>query len=201
MPQSAPPIFDYRTPDRPSPSAWTPRAIVWTVIGCTAGLLLLISILIPSLGTAKEPAKRVMCASNLRQIGQGMALYHHDHRVWPQTLAQIMVGAGINAECFTCPSSGTEKALVATTQEAVQALASPKHCSYVYFPAPADAKSFPAETVLIVERLENHSHQGMNVLFGDGHAEWFDLKTSQFILNELNAGHNPPRWPTTRPAK
>jgi hypothetical protein len=40
----------------------------------------------------------------------------------------------------------------------------------------------------------------MNILFGDGHVEWFDAKAAQIILNELKPGHNPPRTPATQPA-
>ena len=42
------------------------------VIGIIA---LLISILLPSLNAAREAARTIKCASNLRSIGQGMALY------------------------------------------------------------------------------------------------------------------------------
>jgi hypothetical protein len=45
------------------------------------------------------------------------------------------------------------------------------------------------------ERMENHKGQGMNVLFNGDHVEWFDAQNAQFILDELKAGHNPPRWP------
>lgn len=47
------------------------------VIGIIA---LLISILLPALNRAREQAKMVQCLSNLRQIGQAMALHAADHK-------------------------------------------------------------------------------------------------------------------------
>jgi prepilin-type processing-associated H-X9-DG protein/prepilin-type N-terminal cleavage/methylation domain-containing protein len=49
------------------------------VIGIIA---LLISILLPALGQAREQARTVKCLSNLRQIGQGMMIYTNDHNGW-----------------------------------------------------------------------------------------------------------------------
>ena len=40
---------------------------------------LLISILLPSLAGAREAARRVACASNVRQIGLGITMYADDH--------------------------------------------------------------------------------------------------------------------------
>jgi prepilin-type N-terminal cleavage/methylation domain-containing protein/prepilin-type processing-associated H-X9-DG protein len=49
------------------------------VIGIIAVLL---SILLPSLSRARENAKRVQCASNLRQIGQALVMYANDNKGW-----------------------------------------------------------------------------------------------------------------------
>ena len=38
------------------------------------------SILLPSLNRSREIANRIKCASNERQIGQGMLLYANDHK-------------------------------------------------------------------------------------------------------------------------
>ncbi|MCO6436879.1 MAG: prepilin-type N-terminal cleavage/methylation domain-containing protein [Phycisphaerae bacterium] len=45
-------------------------------------IALLISILLPSLSRARELAKRAVCASNLRGIGQGEHIYANDNAEW-----------------------------------------------------------------------------------------------------------------------
>jgi len=45
-------------------------------------IALLISILLPSLSRARELAKRAVCASNLRGIGQGVHIYANDNKEW-----------------------------------------------------------------------------------------------------------------------
>lgn len=52
------------------------------VIGIIA---LLIAILLPILERAREAARRVKCASNLRQIGLAMRLYYQDFKQYPRT--------------------------------------------------------------------------------------------------------------------
>lgn len=45
-------------------------------------IALLMSILVPSLARAREQAKRVICTTNLRQIGLANSLYAHDSDDW-----------------------------------------------------------------------------------------------------------------------
>jgi prepilin-type N-terminal cleavage/methylation domain-containing protein/prepilin-type processing-associated H-X9-DG protein len=45
-------------------------------------IALLISILLPSLSRARELAKRAVCGSNQRSIGQGMHIYSNDNEEW-----------------------------------------------------------------------------------------------------------------------
>jgi prepilin-type N-terminal cleavage/methylation domain-containing protein/prepilin-type processing-associated H-X9-DG protein len=49
------------------------------VIGIIA---LLISMLLPALNKAREAARKVACASNMRQIGQAMRMYGGDNKGW-----------------------------------------------------------------------------------------------------------------------
>lgn len=45
-----------------------------------AVVVILIGLLMPTLWSARETARRVICGSNIRQLGIGIALYAEDHR-------------------------------------------------------------------------------------------------------------------------
>jgi len=106
------------------------------VIGIIA---VLISILLPTLGRAREAANTVKCASNLRSVGQGLMQYVSQNKMTfpasyvyegmsmgpPQTPAVADKGylhwssliygkAGVAAESFTCPSIGNNGGLPPT---------------------------------------------------------------------------------------
>ena len=92
---------------------------------------------------------------------------------------------------FVCPSSQDERAPGATPQEAAAHLSEPGHLSYVYV-----AAGLPASTSddLVLLHDQPTIHNGVvGVVFADGHAETFGRGEMKWLLDELAAGHNPPR--------
>ena len=84
VPWARPLPMDYVTPARGSRL----RGIVFACLAAGAVVFILlfaVAILIPSTGAASERANRVKCASNLRQIGQGLMLYSNCFKTYPRT--------------------------------------------------------------------------------------------------------------------
>jgi prepilin-type processing-associated H-X9-DG protein/prepilin-type N-terminal cleavage/methylation domain-containing protein len=64
-------------------------------------IAVLVSILLPALGKAREAAKRVQCSSNLHQIGLAMLQYANDHQDYFPPLNKNPNTMGIdNNNCF-----------------------------------------------------------------------------------------------------
>ena len=57
--------------------------VVIAIIAVLAGLLL------PALAKAKEKARRIICLSNMRQIGMALVMYEADHRKLPPKASQV----------------------------------------------------------------------------------------------------------------
>ena len=180
----------------PGPSSDRARAGAAFWIGAIQFCLFAIALLIlPSMGRAREPANRVKCASNLRQIGQGIQMYANEHGgIFPPSLDVVLSSQDLTSEVFICPSSNHERAAGATTQAVVANFrADPLHCSYVYTGVGLTSATATPAHVLAYEQATNHNHKGMNVLYGDGTVRWLDAKPSAHLLSELTAGRNPPR--------
>jgi predicted Zn finger-like uncharacterized protein/prepilin-type processing-associated H-X9-DG protein len=161
-------------------------AIAGLVLGCVSMVFMALplAVMLPALNSAKERANRVKCASNLRQIGMAMALYSNEHRGQLPPNVQVMVtemDLGLSALC--CPSSTDDPA-------STPGQLGPGTLSYIYIPF--KSMNMPASIVVAHEPLENHDGEGMNVLFMDGHVEWFNRAEAQQLLQDLAAGRNPP---------
>lgn len=143
-----------------------------------------------------ETMPREKCASNLRQIGQAAELFANENggRL-PENMADFLTQDLVTA-CFVCPTSNDTPAAAAPTTQATAAnVEAPGHCSYVYLGKDWMADELTENVVLAYEPLSNHGGLGMNVLYGDGHVDWFGFREANKLLAELNAGHNPPRLP------
>jgi prepilin-type processing-associated H-X9-DG protein len=168
----------------PPPPGSSTRKVLIIVLACVLGIGLFLcvclsSILLPSLNRAREQAQRVKCASNLRQIGQAAQLFANDHNGnFPDTAAP---GPDSKTQASNLRSGG--------------------HLSYVYVGKGLSAVTGPGATgkaVVAYEPLTNHANAGTNVLFADGHVEFFPAAQAKQIIADLQAGTNPP---TLQPAR
>src|SRR5215213_4341661 len=106
-PPYAPPGAPYATPPGYSPppppnsSATTILLIIGAIVlvGGVIACGCMVSIMLPSLNRAREQANRVKCASNLRQIGQGVMMYANNHGgQCPDTFEQLLVDQDLSPD-------------------------------------------------------------------------------------------------------
>ena len=170
----------------------------WIVggIASVAGALLLGSALLPTLCRAREPANRVKCASNLKQIGQAMLLYANENRgAYPDSIVTLLRTQDLVTDVLTCPSGNAEKA---ASVDALAAGLTERNCSYLYY-GDGVTRDAPADAVVMIERPDDHDGDGANALFADGHVEF--LATSRTrpaawvasVERQVRAGARPVR--------
>jgi prepilin-type processing-associated H-X9-DG protein len=139
-------------------------------------------------GPSRERANRMKCSSNLRQIGQGIELYAKEHGgKYPDDIQQLIIHADVNPEVLICPSSNHERATGATTQELAANAHKDLHHSYLYL-GKGLVQPVKAELVIAYERKRNHEDDGMNVLFADGHFEWFAAESMKKLMAQIDEG-------------
>jgi prepilin-type processing-associated H-X9-DG protein len=174
--------------------------VVLTFVAAILVLILGVEFLTPSLGRAREPANRIKCSSNLRQIGMAVMMYANQHKgEYPPTPDLLLLHEDISSECFVCPSSAGERAAGKTLAEVLANFRKdPAHCSYLLTTAGLNSNNTTSQHVLAYEYSANHGDKGMNLLYGDGSAQWLNMKEAGYVRAELEAGHNPPRPRTGR---
>ena len=145
-------------------------------------------ILLPSLNRARETANRVKCATNMRQMGQGILLYSNENRGnYPDeyaTLVKYMLDAGTSPDVFACPSGDAALPKPANLMQADEVVAWAKESSpYVYLGG-GKRHDTAADVVILYERLGSHDGDGVNMLFGDGHVEFQMTDSAEQILQQ-----------------
>jgi prepilin-type processing-associated H-X9-DG protein len=141
-----------------------------------AMIAILAGMMLPALSQTREKARRISCASDLKQIGLAIRMYSMDNKEqFPDKngargLEMLRSGKYLeNVKIYTCPSSHSKvndgKPL---TEENVD---------YVYVGGYNESSS--PDTPIAYDKPKNHIKYG-NILFADGHvqgyagANWMD---------------------------
>ncbi len=116
-----------------------------------------VSIMLPALSRARELAKRTVCSSNLRGIGQAMYIHaNSDSDHFPDDVKSLIDGLNATTKQFHCPSSGADPDDIRACYE------------YIPGQSPLDDPT----NVLMYEKEGAHQREGANVLFVDTHVEF-----------------------------
>ena len=209
MPAARPwaPAVEKRPVEPEAPKPKRPKMKGWVVVALSVGgalllVLLLVLALLPPLNRAREQARRVQCAANMRQIGQAMFIYASvNGGVLPDRLDKLLPFAGSNV--FVCPSSHDSPAPGSTPGAQAGNLYAGGHLSYVYVAAGMNtnfANTNPATTVVLYEPLTNHQ-DGVNVLYADGSVQFLPKGAAQAMIATLPpAATQPATQQTPAPA-
>jgi prepilin-type processing-associated H-X9-DG protein len=175
------------------------KTAVWLAIGLF-GVAVTFLIFMPSVefNSTGAGASFVKCASNLQQIGLAIRLYANDNKgQYPDTFTTLLANEDITPAVFVCPSSNDSPAGGPTTQATLDDLTSGGHLSYIYAGRGLTTSTATSNTVVAYEPLSNH-HDKINVLFGDGHVEFFYQPEAGQLLSKAASGERPVAMPSSQ---
>ena len=151
--------------------------------------------LLPRLNTTRAISPRVKSATNLRQIGEAILLYSNDFQgQFPDSFRTILLNEDVTSDTFVSPSRDETPAGGATTREVANDLDSGGHVSYIYLGKGLTTKTALPNTIVAYEMPV--PTDGGNVLFGDGHVEFFDGPVLSKIVGRASTGVFPVTMPS-----
>ena len=118
---------------------------------------------------------------------------------YPQDFAALLLTQDLTAEVFVCSSSQGERAPGETPQEQAKQLSDPLHQTYVFVAPGLDPKAAP-DALVAYDAGGNHSTDGVNALFADGHAEFVGGRNWKQRIEQLRAAPLPSTNPSAVPA-
>jgi prepilin-type processing-associated H-X9-DG protein len=140
----------------------------------------------PAMGRARQRAREVQCASNLRQLSIAMFMYTSGNKGFvPPDLDALLpfLGPTGAAAICTCPDAADHGVPPATVGKAAS-------YSYVYVPPAVQRLSQirgAATTVAAFEPMANHGGRSVNVVYWDGHVEMLRGAAAQAKVAQLQA--------------
>ena len=132
---------------------------------------------------------RAVCADRLVTIGSNLKTYGGTHGQFPDRLSTLYHERRRGLPTPRCPARVDQITQSVTSQSvfdsAVDDPSNPSN-SYVYCGSGVPY-STPGQTVLIYEKLTNHSN-GINVLYADGHVEWLEGARAEALIRANSTG-------------
>jgi len=175
----------------------TSRRRIWGFIFVAVLVCAFLAVfLLPSRNQPHPVVPRVKSASNLRQIGQAILLYSNDFAgQYPDTFQTLLMNEDITSSVFVSPSRSETPAEGATTRQLADQLDAGGHLSYVYLGRGLTAHTVTANMVVAYE-MPASANGGGNVLFGDGHVEYFDGDYISNLVAKVATGEFPVTMPS-----
>jgi len=174
-------------------------------------IAILAAMLLPALARAREMARRANCTNNLKQLALSFHMYAGDYgerfpvasiRTGVMNDIQLLINLGyLNAgKVFVCPSASSDAQVSGTN------ILTPGCLSYAVANCSGMNESTLVDTVLLIDQssayaaktdgwtfditngvfstVRNHTNDGVNAVYMDGHAEWVMVgRVTQRIFN------------------
>ena len=147
-------------------------------------IAILAAMLLPALSQAREKARRINCAANLKQIGLACKMYSTD---WDEMYPALDDESGLETlvsqnymtatKVYVCPTS----TITASSDTELSA----DEVAYEYDGTDNNESNFGTDTGLARDEDTNHTDFG-NILFGDGHVKGY--VGASWATNDSNTG-------------
>jgi prepilin-type processing-associated H-X9-DG protein len=126
-------------------------------------LPMMLAILLPALGAARQAAQRMVCATNLREVGNAAQMYAlgHQGNFPPDFQTLVQTGSMDRPKLFVCPATHHQPGALADVDQWTD-----------YVLVPNRKSSDPGHSVLAFSKPECYPGKGGNILFVDGSVQW-----------------------------
>jgi len=159
--------------------------------------------LLPSLGKSRELSNRSYEASNLRGVAQSCYVWAADHNdQMPEHVAQLVAAGQITPKQLVSKRSKTLPAELTADQMAAAQKdwttikkVIEEHCDVVYLGAGTKSDTDGDQVLGYFDPKKVPTKAGMNIVFGDVHAEWIRPEAIAEIFKKANEARKEKKYP------